>query len=323
MLETRITAGLVNWPQLAQIAGLPAEGWTPQLLGARRDARGDRMVLALLHSGHAEVILKQAFTPADIAATARAISAQTRAFTLLADHPQARVPRILAALPTLGAIAMERVPGKQLAEIVETGEIAPAVTRAGRWSAAFHATGPVESRAFQPRFVIDHLTRAAALVRGGQRKIARSGRFLACVERLQKEARLTKGAPTRATARHGDLNAGNLMLADQGDLVWGFDFSDPLIRPVGFDIARLLVSLAECAPIPAGGPVVPDTILRAFFAGYDLIDAEDATIGFLCRARLLSNWLGLAHSEREMSIPQTIRFQRILALAEAGILERA
>lgn len=321
MLETRIETGLRHWPDLAAAAGLPPDGWSAQLLGSRQDDRGDRVVLALSHPDHPPVVCKQGISSSDIASTVGAIVAQSRAYYLLAQHPTARVPRILAALPDRGAIVMELVPGTQLEEQVLANVIDTPVSRAGHWAHAFHSAGPVEARAFQPRFVLNHLTQAAGNIRAGRRKIARAGRFVACVDQLAKQAKAVQGKPTRASLRHGDLNARNLMLAPDDDRVWAVDFLDAGVRPVGFDIARLLVSLAEAAPIEPAGQVIPDRIRDAFFTGYGLVGIDDASVPFLCHARLLSNWLGLPHAEHKMTIPQTIRFQRILALAEAGILQ--
>ena len=67
---------------------------------------------------------------------------------------------------------------------------------------------------------------------------------------------------------------------------------------------------------------MPAPIRRAFFASYRLSDESDRSLGFLCEARLLSNWLSLPERRHHLSLPQSLRLQRILALAEAGILGR-
>ena len=348
MAQTRIDSGLKHWPQLAQAAGFEPQGWKARLLASRQDSRADRVVLALSHPDHPPLICKQALGAADIAASAAAIAAQRRAVTALAAQPGAGAPRILAALPDAGAILMEQVAGIQLADAVQdwgitapdaesraasratnfasaqdTGPATAAIARAGSWTQAFHQSAPVEPRSFQPRFVAEHLGQAAQSVRNGQRRIARAGRFLACVERVLASASLAQSAPTRAAIRHGDLNARNLILSTSTQNVWGIDFQDNAIMPVGYDIARLLVALAECCPLAPGDKVVPAPIRRAFFASYRLSDESDRSIGFLCAARLLSNWLSLPERRHHMSLPQSLRFQRILALAEAGILGRS
>jgi len=307
MSQDRIAAGPAHWPALAGQAGLPVDGWTPQLLGPRKDGKGNRVVVRLEHPSHAAVICMQSLNPADIAATGATVRAQAAAADALSNHPDAGVPAILASLPAEGAVAMVAVVGETLAQLAEPGLPPGALHRAALWTDAFHRIGPVEKRAFQPRFIVNHLLR----LRDGPRPIARRDRFRAYADRLAERAAAVTGAATVSSLRHGDLSARNLLLAE--DRVWGMDLKNADTGPVGFDIARLLVDLAE--HIPGSDPA---EIGAGFFTGYRLTGADDATIPFLTLARLLSNWAGMPAVEDRMNLLQTLRFHRILALAEAG-----
>lgn len=178
MAEARVRAGLMNWPALAAMADLPADGWQPQLLAIRQDARGDRTVIPLRHPVHPAVICKQSFRAAEFDGMARGMAAQDRAARSLAGHPVAGVPQVLAVLPDRGAALMQAVEGATLLDVFGYGSQTTALRRAGEWLDAFHRGGPVEARAFQPRFVADHMARVAADIRAGNRRVPRRQRFL-------------------------------------------------------------------------------------------------------------------------------------------------
>jgi aminoglycoside phosphotransferase (APT) family kinase protein len=307
MSQDRIAAGLAHWPALAAQAGLPTDGWTPRLLASRKDGKGNRIVLRLDHALHPPVVCKQSLNPADIAATRSTVRSQTAASRALAGNPDAGVPAIVASLPEQGVFAMTAVDGETLALLAEPGPPPDALRRAGIWVDAFHRIGPVEPRSFQPRFIVNHLLR----LRDGPRAIAQRGRFGALVDRLAARAPAVTGAATVSSLRHGDLNARNILIAP--DRVWGIDLAGAETGPVGYDIARLLVDLAERIP-----DTEPAGIGAGFFTGYSLTRADDATIPFLILARLLSNWAGMPAEEERMTLLQTLRFHRIRALAEAG-----
>jgi Ser/Thr protein kinase RdoA (MazF antagonist) len=308
---------MAHWPDLSRLAGLPAGGWTPRLLTSRRDARGDRVVIRLDHAAHPAVVLKQSFVPGNPEGMARDVAAQAGAVRALAGHPLAGVPEVLAHLPDRKALLMQAVEGPTLLQAATGDGAAGALRRAGQWLDAFHRAGPVAPRAFQPRFMTAHFAAVAADVRAGTRRVPRRDRFLAHVAALTALAPRAAGAATLSSVRHGDLTARNLILGPQR--VWGIDLAAANPGPVGYDIARLLVYLAEQRADPPDSNVIPPRLLAAFFDGYRVIPPDDGTLPFLLRARLLSDWLTMPETRARMTVVQLLRFARIGRLCDAAL----
>jgi hypothetical protein len=317
-MADRVGNGLANWPLLARQARLPADGWTPALLTSRKDAKGDRTVIRLSHPTYPPVICKQSFRPADAESMARSLDAQDRAARALADHPAAGVPRILARLDERCAALIQAVAGPTLLDLLGAGPGAPqAFRRAGAWLDAFHRSEPFETRAFQPRFMLDHFTRVAESIAAGKRRVPRPARFTRHVEALCAQAPRADRATTVSARRHGDLTARNIILSPER--AWGFDMSGGDARPVGYDIARLLVYATELMPVAPSPDVVPPDVADAFFQGYGLTARDDAAVQFLVRARLLSDWVSMPETRSAMTVRQLIRFERISRLAAAAL----
>jgi tRNA A-37 threonylcarbamoyl transferase component Bud32 len=320
-VKQRVRQGLAHWPDLARQAGLPVTGWTPRLLSSRQDVRGDRTVILLRHDLCPPVVCKQTFRPAEAAAMALGLTAQDRAAQALAAHPDAGVPAVMARLTDQGAVLMQAVEGPTLLSVVAGCGVTPAtcaaLRRAGQWLDAFHRSGPVETRAFQPRFMADHFAAVAAEVRAGTRRVPRKDRFLTHVAALLSRVEAAKGAATLSAVQHGDLTARNLILSPQR--VWGFDMAGADTRPAGYDIARLLVYTVEQMQVPPTPEVVPPPLMAAFRDGYRFTAADDAAVRFLIAARLISDWLTMPETRSAMTILQFMRFRRLTDMAAAAL----
>lgn len=314
MSQARFDAGLVHWPALADLAGLPAQGWQASLLWSRQDAGGDRSITRLEQAGLAPVIVKQAHRELEAPVMAAGVVAQQRAAAVLADHPFAGVPRILAHLPDRRAVLIEAVPGLPLADLLQGAGAAAAIRRAGVWLDAFHRTGPLTRGRFPHRFTVRRAMRAARAVAAKTLQIPKPGLFMAHMASLQASASLLSNSRTMLGPRHGDLNGGNLLMGDR--LVWGIDFGPDVRGPTCVDIARLLTHVAVRTSDPATGSLATGSgsLRSAFFAGYDLDAAEDPVLPYLMRAELLADWARYPADTTAMTPPQFARFRRTVAL---------
>ncbi|MGR3433429.1 MAG: phosphotransferase, partial [Shimia sp.] len=85
--------------------------------------------------------------------------------------------------------------------------------------------------------------------------------------------------------------------------------------PVGYDIARLLVSYVQMVgdldAIPSGG-VVPPAALDAFFEGYTLVPRDDPGVQFMLRVQVLTDWNRM---HPRMTAQSLIRHARVKAIA--------
>ncbi|MEO0864953.1 MAG: phosphotransferase, partial [Pseudomonadota bacterium] len=112
---------------------------------------------------------------------------------------------------------------------------------------------------------------------------------------------------------HGDLNAHNILISDGS--VGAYDFLPHSHAPVGYDIARLLLSYTQMqgdiGSIPKGH-VMPPVLLDAFFEGYGFVPPDDPGVTFLMRIQILTDWNRFNHN---LSVAATLRFQRLRAIA--------
>lgn len=321
-MKERIRKGLEHWSELAELAGLPNDGWEPQLLTTRTDAKADRVVILLRHRSLAAVVCKRTFK--DLEAMARGIVAQDLAAKAMSSSSNLGVPRILCALPDRGSVLMEAVEGQTLLEIclsrakVDFG-IAD-IGRAGQWLDAFHRSRELKVTKFDSSSMIHHFEQIRQDLETGRRQVASKAQFLRCLDAVVELGRSAHRIPTISAILHGDLTATNLILGPQS--VWGIDMAGTVVtgpgfRPVGYDFARMLVYLVEKLPISKNHEVVPAEIFSSFFEGYRVVSSADGTVPFLIPARLVLDWLSLPPANTSMNLRQFLRFRRIKRMAQA------
>lgn len=307
-----------DWPLVLRAADIDPAPYAVTRRWQKEDRARAHVVFLLSAPGQPDLIYKQTFVPQDKAAFIATVAAQDQAARALEDHPFARAPRVIAADPDRRAVLMEAVPGETVfAHCEQTADHAPHLERAGRWMAAFHRAGAHEARAFQPRFMVDHMAKLATQVQSGQKAVAAKGRFLAFVSTLINRAPAHANAQTFSAVKHGDMTCRNIILG--GDLSWGIDMAPVTAAPVGYDIARFLTNYAEMlADLDrlTPGMAVPQPAWDAFFRGYDLTGPEDASVRFLVMVRILSDWVTLPPLPDQMSVPEVIRFRRLRRIAD-------
>lgn len=302
-----------QFPALAAKAGLPAEGLDMTVLSRRKDAKMDRVVLAVDIPGQAAMVLKVVFAPFDPDDFAQALTAQEAA----ARHVSG-VPRILAADLSSQMVLMERLPGRTLFDLCIDQPAKTHATHlraAGRWLAGFHKAVGTEPRNFRPDFTLNYVSEMAQAVTKGDRQIPRKPLFLHAVEWLRANQPVGAHCRTVAGQSHGDLNMRNLLI--DGDNVGALDFQPARFVPVGHDIVRLALHYAAFCPSDTGdGELLPGLDLTAFFEGYDVTGLWDNTLPFLARVRLLDDWSRIPKRQEDRSFAEQRRWRGIVKLAE-------
>jgi len=309
------------WPRLAAAAGVPAEGYTPKLLGWRNEPSRRRIVLALSAPGQPSLVLKLAPVPADPDLFAGSLAAQQAALRAMGGG----VPRVLAALPEHHVLLMERVPGETAAAVMEQAirpeQLDDALEACGRWLSRFHAATDAGMRAYRPRAVCEYLARQRDAVDAGRRQVPLAREFTALSDRVIAEGARYDGLPARAGGRHGDMGLRNLMLAGDPpgqEGTWGLDFAPAQSAPVGHDVARLLLNYAVTCTDPAQipeGEVLPPRSLTAFFKGYTFSGCDDASIGFLLRNQIVADWARIPAAAAKSDLLQQIRLAALRAIS--------
>ena len=312
--DPRVKQVLSAWAGIAPSLGFDPDAFRARLIWHKDDQTRSHVVLRL--TGPRRLILKQVFRAPDDDPLSDAVAALRAAHARLAVSARAHAPDVLFA--DAAVVVMTEAVGKTLEDHLSGGRATPLLRRAGAWLSAFHCAGDLEPRTFQPRFMLGHCARLAEAVRRGARTVPEPDLFLACCNALP--ARAVDGAATVSAAKHGDFNMRNLILGPDGET--GLDFKPAATAPVGFDIARMLMDFAELHQprdtLPAGTLVSQET-LRAFFAGYMLVDSDDPAVRFLPHVQLLNDWCLIPAAPEQRSWRQRARFDGIVALAHNAL----
>lgn len=304
------------WRTLATAAGRQPGAYTLSGEWRKTDARRDHVVRRY-DGAHEAVVFKMVGKPADAKLFQSLLEAQVRAAEGMAGADQS-VPEVLEADLEARAFLMRAVAGRTVYDLLERGgDPAECLERGGRWIAAFHRATFAETRTFQPKFMRNHIAHLLEQQAKGEISIAQPAAFRRHAEVAIALAGQFEGRKTASAATHGDMNLRNILL--DGPRGHGIDFSASHNAPVGFDVARFLLHyvgvFAELEAVPKGDVIAPD-LLAAFFQGYDLVQADDPSVQYLLRVRLLMDWASLPSAAFDRSLPQRRRLDRLLHLAD-------
>jgi aminoglycoside phosphotransferase len=152
------------------------------------------------------------------------------ALAALADDPDVRLPRLLAA--TEDMVLLEPAPGRSLAAL-EAAELPAALERLGAALGALHAGPPPQARF--DRLDAGRLATAAAVVAGARPDAA------AAAERLLGRLVLHRPEGEPAVCLHGDANLRNAIVA--GGRIALIDLEDVSAGPAAADLGQVLAGL--------------------------------------------------------------------------------
>nr|WP_253913337.1 phosphotransferase [Pseudoruegeria sp. HB172150] len=304
------------WPGLRERAGLPEDGWSPQVL-SRQHGRRYRRIVLLMERGEFRVVLKRQIHPSEADVVEKAITSQLAAQDVFPQSDDLRLARVLAFDRDTQASLTTWETGEILTEALSRPDAdhRDLLRRTGRWASTFHRSLFRERRAFQPRYSLAYLDELATEVRSGARQVSRPNRFLKCVNRLHQLAPEFEGRETVSSMTHGDLHLRNIVIAPGS--VSGIDFAGGNSAPVGHDLSRLLVDYATLfgADAPKGVILSADTN-AGFFEGYDLVGPDDPSVGFLIPMRILTDWIALPARPQDRRPAQKRRMQGLKPLID-------
>jgi hypothetical protein len=265
------------------------------------------------------VVVKQVLRDENPTQMMQGAAAQDEGARLLGAHPEARMPRVLAALPDRLCHVMDLAEGCELAALACGADSGQALYGAGRWLEAFHGVMPVRTAPFQPETLLAPLLRAAEADRTGQRGVVLGRRFQGLIAALAAEAPAVAGLPVAQARLHGDLSGRNILVSDR--MVWGIDPAPARVGPVVCDVARLLVFLAlksRDMDDEAMAGIVPTGLAAPFLSAYRRTVRDCPVLHFALRAKLLADWSGLPARAAGLSPAAERRLARIRLLARAS-----
>jgi len=265
-------------------------------------------------AGERALVLKYAQRPVDRSAFDAILDAHLAAQAALKGDHVNIVPEVLSHNRDAQAYLMRHVAGETFLNLCRAQEDHRALLRrAGAWLSAFHAGTLHQKRAFQPRFMVNHMHKLVGQMRSGARRINGQKRFVTYAEKIADHVGDAEGHWGTIAAKHGDLNAHNLLMSDQTTAAFDFLGADP--APVGYDIARFLQSYSQMVgdldDLPKGS-AVPQQAWNAFFDGYTLVGRDDPTVQFLTKVQVLTDWNRM---QDKTTINGIIRLERVKKIA--------
>lgn len=299
---------------LAQQAGLQAENYACKAEWIKDDRNRLHIVQRYDQAGGASVVLKYAQRPVDQEEFSRILDAHHNAHAALTGSNTNIVPEILSEDRQAQAYLMRYVSGETFLERCRNQEDhTPFLRRAGSWMSAFHGETVQQKRAFQPRFMVNHMHKLAGQMKNGQRRISGQSEFIPYAENIGAHVGAAEGHIGTISAKHGDLNAHNILMSDDTTAVYDFLGADN--APVAYDIARFLQSytqmVGELDDVPKG-LAVPQRAWDAFFEGYTLVSADDPILVFLSKVQVLTDWNRM---QDKNTLNGIIRLERVKKIA--------
>ncbi|MEP2782437.1 MAG: phosphotransferase [Pseudoruegeria sp.] len=308
-LEQRAIA---EWTSLAPTLGLTAADFRCEPVW-EKDETGRRHVVLRLKSPTTDLILKRVYETDEGASLGQASMAQQQAHLALKPKEDAHAPKVLFQSDDGDMVIMSYVVGKTADQMFLEGKPHKQILRrCGTWLSAYHNSGPIETRAFQPRFMLNHTARLADLARDGRMAVVEPEFFVRCCGEIPIRASRIEGYKTFSSWKHGDANLRNFILGKQGVSV--IDFKPESTAPVGYDISRFLLDYAQLYQ-PPSDRLLSDETIQYFLKGYKGLSHKDPAFGFLAEIRLLSDWCTVPANEDDHSLRQSLRMAKILALA--------
>lgn len=280
----------------------------------KSDANREHVVVRFDSDDGPPLILKQAFRPQNEAEFTDILKNHRTAEAALRGCSGVGVPNILAVDVRRQAYLMTFFPGETFLDACRQSEDhRPLLRQVGKWLAAYHQGTFEQERVFQPKFMARHMLHLADQMEKGTRKIKGQKRFIALTQQVQDWVAPCSDRFSKVAAKHGDLNAHNILMTNS--MVGAYDFLPYSTAPVGYDIARILLSYTQMegdiSAIPKGH-VMPPAMYDAFFEGYGFVPPDDPGVTFLTRIQILTDWNRFNHN---LSVGAAIRFQRLRAIA--------
>lgn len=299
---------------LASEAGIDPTAYSVGAEWIKDDANRLHIVQRYDGPDGAAVVLKHALRPVDQAGFGAILDAHRNAHTALSGHEAAGVPEILAQDVDRQSYLMSFFSGETFLNLCRRNENhEPFLHAAGVWLGAYHAATFEQERPFQPKFMLDHMHRLSDQMERGERKILGQRRFVSLARDMGTYAQDATGHLGKVSSKHGDLNAHNILI--DGTRAVALDFLAPSTAPVGYDIARFLLSYVQMVgdldSLPKGHVLPPDA-MQAFFEGYGNISSNDPVVHFLMRIQILTDWNRMSDKKTLASV---MRFERIKKIA--------
>jgi len=230
--------------QLADQAGINPKVYAVGAEWVKDDANRLHIVQRYDGPDDPRVVLKHTLHPAGQDGFGAILEAHHNASKALSGHELAGVPKILASDEVSQSYLMSFFPGETFLNLCrQNADHGPFLHAAGTWLGAYHSATFQQERPFQPKFMLQHMHLLSDQIERGERKIRGKKRLISLARDMGFYAQDAHGYPGKVSSKHGDLNAHNILI--DGTRTVALDFLAPSTAPVGYDIARFLLSYMQ------------------------------------------------------------------------------
>ena len=320
-LATKTISAWETWCRLRLRTVPNRTDWT--LVALRHAGAGQRVVLRLAEDGKPPLIFK-CHPGLKRHIFIDGVKAHRRFERALADHPIARVPRLVTVLQRKRILVMEAAPGREALRLAQSlkGDIdgqLSILTKCTQWSSATWRILPKRCGNWDGTATMARLLKALNAT-----PETLSGPIFESLGQQAKQGIMELiGQPVSLVQSHGDLHLSNLIIAPDG-VTYGIDFEDRFERPVEHDLARLLTHfMTMLGPQHVDGMRV--LLVRAHEALIDAFRPEMQLDVSLLRAHMMLDtlvyWVDCANPASLTTRMGRSRFKRTAAFAEAITLD--
>lgn len=308
-----------NWPATASAAGFPAKGWRFKRLSRRDDPHVASITQLAAHKTAGQFTYKFQLRPHVPEGFGAHFRLQEAAHERFPHSETLTLPRAVYLDEARQVSLLQYIDGQAMSDAIKATRNAQdeldLLCNCGAWLDAFHRQGH-DMRKFRPGHTLKYYEGIRAQIERKELQVAAPSLYLRGIERLRDLAPAFDGQPTVGAIQHGDFHLRNLIW--NGHQVAGIDVSKGQVAPIGFDVAKILLDFTTVfrsdEGVPPGEVVHPETA-EAFFSGYKLAGAEDASVRFLLHARILATLNTVQAAERDRTEAKQRTLQRLRPIA--------
>lgn len=296
--EVALAGAQATWAEIAPRLKLDPKDYALSMARARLHDKSKRIVVRLESTTQPTLILKQNLDGVQRNEFTNGVLAHKRALEVFEGHADFHVPKLYYVDEGRQLMILEHAAGYTAHDAMNlsiTPKDRAYVLRAcGAWIGHWHNFTQTRDNKITPNAMQKFVTSQMDRVKSGALTVPDPSRFVDCAEKTLAIAEAARGQITMLAATHGDMTPRNLILGPDG--TFGIDFGAIHTAPIGHDLARFFVSLANFHFPDDATQGDPNWLAKDhadFFEGYGIQHQDDPSFYYLMRTQILKEWAGI------------------------------
>ena len=296
--EVALAGAQATWAEIAPRLKLNPKDYALSMARARLRHKSKRIVVRLESTTQPTLILKQNLDGVQRNHFNNGVLAHKRALEVFKGQTDLHVPELYYVDEGRQLIILEHASGYTAHDAMNlaiSAEDRAYVLRAcGAWMGHWHNYTQVRDNKITPNAMQKFVTSQMDRVESGALDVPDPSQFVDCVKKTLATAEAARGKITVLAATHGDMTLRNLILGPEG--TYGIDFGAIHNAPIGHDLARFFVSLANFHFPDDATQDDPSWLAKDhadFFDGYGVQHQDDPSFYYLMRTQVLKEWASI------------------------------